>query len=93
MNNVYNDIREMRILSDIAGARDKADKNRMVLRYRTSYNKLRRRLSKINTMVQRITKDPNMDGDLKTVRINRLNAIKDQLTASLVGSASSRMNQ
>jgi len=53
---------------------DKEKEERVLLRYRTSYNKLQRRISKLRTQMQRIANDPKMDGDLKQMRIDRIQA-------------------
>ncbi|MAH13934.1 MAG: hypothetical protein CMO33_09395, partial [Verrucomicrobia bacterium] len=49
--------------------------NAVLLRYRTSYNRLQRNINKYRTQMQRIANDPNMDGDLKANRINKLQAL------------------
>ena len=53
---------------------EKEKEERVLLRYRTTYNKLQRRVSKLRTQMQRIANDPKMDGDLKQMRIDRIQA-------------------
>ena len=84
MNQVFSDIREMRQLGEIERAKDKRAENRILLRYRTSYNRMSRRLSKINNRIQRIANDPLMNGELKRQRINRLQQMKNNYTRTLV---------
>ena len=85
MNQVFADIREMRKLGDLERARGTIEENRLLLRYRTSYNRLARRLTKINNVIKRVTNDPRMDGQMKRQRLNRLQQLKNQLTRNLVG--------
>jgi len=82
MTRTFRDIKELRELGDIERARSIADKKRLMLRYRKSTNKLQRRASEINNEISRITADPNMDGDLKKMRINRLNQIRNSILKS-----------
>ena len=84
MNQVFSDIREMRQLGEIERAKDKRAENRILLRFRTSYNRMSRRLSKINNRIQRIANDPLMNGELKRQRINRLQQMKNTYTRALV---------
>jgi len=74
MNQTFSSIRELRQLGDMDRAMDKEKEERVLLRYRTSYNKLQRRISKLRTQMQRIANDPKMDGDLKQMRIDRIQA-------------------
>ena len=92
MNQVFSDIREMRRLGDIERAKDKIEKNKMLLRYRTSYNRLSRRMTKINHVIKRITNDPKMSGEMKRQRLNRLQQLKNQLARVLVSRATPSLN-
>ena len=74
MNQTFSSIRELRQLGEMDRAMEKEKSERVLLRYRTSYNKLQRRISKLRTQMQRIANDPNMDGDLKQMRIDRIQA-------------------
>jgi hypothetical protein len=85
MNQVFSDIREMQRMGEIERARDTVAENRMLLRFRTSYNRMSRRLTKINHVIKRVTNDPRMDGAMKRQRLNRLQQLKSQLTRNLVG--------
>ena len=85
MNQVFSDIREMRKLGELERARGTIEENRLLLRYRTSYNRIARRLTKINNVIKRVTNDPRMDGQMKRQRLNRLQQLKNQLTRNIVG--------
>ena len=85
MNQVFSDIREMQRMGEIERARETVTENRMMLRFRTSYNRMARRLTKINHVIKRVTNAPRMDGAIKRQRLNRLQQLKNQLTRNLVG--------
>ena len=85
MNQVFSDIREMQRMGEIERARETVSENRLLLRFRTSYNRMSRRLTKINHVIKRVTNDPRMDGAMKRQRLNRLQQLKSQLTRNLVG--------
>ena len=85
MNQVFSDIREMQKMGEIERARETVSENRLLLRFRTSYNRMSRRLTKINHVIKRVTNDPRMDGAMKRQRLNRLQQLKSQLTRNLVG--------
>ena len=74
MNQTFSSIRELRQLGEMDRAMEKEKEERVLLRYRTTYNKLQRRVSKLRTQMQRIANDPKMDGDLKQMRIDRIQA-------------------
>ena len=75
MNQTFSTIRELRQLGDIERAMELEKEERVLLQYRTSYNRIQRRISKLRTQMQRIANDPNMDGDLKQMRIDRMQAL------------------
>ena len=82
MSRTFRDIKELRELGDIERARTKQEKNRLMLKYRKSTNRLQRRASEINNEIARITADPNMDGDLKKQRINILTQKRNAILKS-----------
>ena len=71
----FSTIRELRQLGEIERAMELEKEERVLLQYRTSYNRIQRRISKLRTQMQRIANDPNMDGDLKQMRIDRMQAL------------------
>ena len=75
MNQTFSTIRELRQLGEIERAMELEKEERVLLQYRTSYNRIQRRISKLRTQMQRIANDPNMDGDLKQMRIDRMQAL------------------
>ena len=84
MGRVFNDMRELRELGEIERAQSIQEKKRLMLQYRKGFNRVQRRASEINNEIARIRSDPNMDTDLKDMRINRLTQMRNAMLRAVV---------
>ena len=79
-------MRELRELGEIERAQTIQEKKKLMLQYRKGFNRVQRRASEINNEIARIRSDPNMDTDLKDMRINRLTQLRNAMLRSVVES-------
>ena len=86
MGRVFNDMRELRELGEIERAQTIQEKKKLMLQYRKGFNRVQRRASEINNEIARIRSDPNMDTDLKDMRINRLTQMRNAMLRAVVES-------
>ena len=91
MEQTFNDIRELRELSEIERAENLFEKKKLMLKYRKGFSRVRNNLGKINNAIQRISADPNIDPDLKKQKINRYNQLRESMTRAMVQSAPSEI--
>lgn len=81
-NRAYSDAKELREMGRLADAAEVATNKRDMLALRLPLNRAQRRLNTINQQVD-IIRRSNLDGEVKRQRIDRLNAVKNQIQRAL----------
>lgn len=76
------DVKELREMGSLADAAEVARTNREMLALRLPLNRAQRRLRSINQQID-IIRRSNLDGEVKRQRIDRLNAVKNQIQRAL----------
>ncbi|WP_052384078.1 LPD38 domain-containing protein [Litchfieldella xinjiangensis] len=76
------DVKEMREMGRLADATELANSKRDMLALRPALNRAQSRLRTVNQQMD-IIRRSNLDGDLKRQRIDRLNAVKNQIQRAL----------
>jgi hypothetical protein len=78
----YADVKELQEMGRLADAKELAVKRQDLLRLRLPLNRAQSRLRKINQQIDLVRRS-SLDGELKRQRIDRLNAIKNQIQRAL----------
>ena len=81
-NRAYSDAKELREMGRLADAAEVATNKRDMLALRLPLNRAQRRLNTINQQID-IIRRSNLDGEVKRQRIDRLNAVKNQIQRAL----------
>ncbi|GEK48424.1 hypothetical protein HPA02_27070 [Bisbaumannia pacifica] len=76
------DVKELREMGNLADAAEVARTNREMLALRLPLNRAQRRLRSINQQID-IIRRSSLDGEVKRQRIDRLNAVKNQIQRAL----------
>ncbi|MCE0733509.1 hypothetical protein LWH48_12045 [Halomonas sp. G15] len=82
-NRVYSDVKRLEELGRLAEARERAETRRDWLRLRKPLNRAQRELSEISEAMEQIQRSTDMDGDYKRRELERLRAIRNQITKVL----------